>query len=185
MLKQLSFADKQKLPLSPPALPFIGHAHLLKKPLHHALARLSRHYGPATFLCFGFHPVLVVSSRSLAEKSFTTHDLVFAKRPHLPSAKDVTFNFTELGAANHRPYWRNIRWIAAVELLSAQSLLASTDVRAGQVRAMACQLFQSWETSPGLKSSKGLKRLELKTSLFELSVNILMTVIAGKRFYGG
>ncbi|KAF3325342.1 Cytochrome P450 71A16 [Carex littledalei] len=75
--------SKKKLPPSPPALPFIGHLHLLKPPLHQALAGISKRYGPATFPRFGSCPTLVISSHTLAEQCFTTHDMAFANRPHL------------------------------------------------------------------------------------------------------
>lgn len=174
----------KKLPPSPPALPFVGHLHLYKKPLHQSLARLSEQYGPAIFLKFGSHPVLVVSSRSLAEQCFTTNDMAFADRAHLPSTKHATFDYKHIGAANYGPHWRNVRQIAATEVLSAQRLHASSDVRAGEVRDMARRLFQLWNASVGSNDLSYLQKVDLKAKLFELSLNIMMTMIAGKRFYG-
>ncbi|KAJ3696510.1 hypothetical protein LUZ61_000215 [Rhynchospora tenuis] len=180
----LSYAKNKNLPPGPRALPFIGHLHLIKTPLHHCLARISQNYGPATFLRLGSHPVLVISSKPLAEQCFTIHDLAFADRMQLPSSKHFTFNYTVFGDANYGAYWRNVRQISAVELLSAQRLHASSNVRAGEVQNMARQLFKSWETCIGSKKgSNGLKKLELKTSLFQLSLNVLMIMMAGKRFY--
>lgn len=172
-----------KLPPGPLALPLIGHLYLFEKPLHHCLARISKRYGPATFLRFGTRPVLLISSQALAEQCFTTHDLAFANRPQLLSTKFTQRSAAGIGIANYGPYWRSVRRIAAVELLSAQRLQASSDVRAAEVRAMAGGLFRSWEASCGPKGS-GLKKVELKKSLFELSLNVLTTLIAGKRFYG-
>ncbi|KAJ1688252.1 hypothetical protein LUZ63_019642 [Rhynchospora breviuscula] len=186
----LTYATKnknksKKLPPSPPALPLVGHLHLLKKPLHQTLARISEQYGPITFLRFGTRPVLVVSSCSLAEQCFTTHDMAFANRTHLPSIKNVSFDYQHIVVANYGPHWRNIRQIAVTEVLSAQRLHASSDVRVGEVRDMAHRLFQSWSNaSKGLKGSDCFEKVDLKTKLFELSLNVLMTMIAGKRFYG-
>ncbi|KAJ4768695.1 Cytochrome P450 [Rhynchospora pubera] len=184
----LAYANKNKsknLPPSPPALPFVGHLHLLKKPLHQTLARISEQYGSITYLRFGTRPVLVVSSRSLAEQCFTTHDMAFADRTHLPSVKHVTFDYHHIGAANYGPHWRNVRQIAATEVLSAQRLHASSDVRVGEVRDMARRLFQPWNNaSMPSKGSDYFEKVDLKTKLFELSLNVMMTMIAGKRFYG-
>jgi isoflavone/4'-methoxyisoflavone 2'-hydroxylase len=179
-----SYTSKQRLPPSPPALPIIGHLHLFKKPLHHTLARISQGYGPITFLRFGCRSVIVISSRSLVEECFTTHDLALANRPQFPSTVRNNKGIIGLGAINYGPFWRDIRRISAVELLSPQQLQASTDVRAREVQDMARRLFKSWMTSIGLKESNGLKKLELKTSLFQLSLNVLLMMIAGKRFYG-
>ncbi|XP_078176231.1 cytochrome P450 81Q32-like [Carex rostrata] len=173
-----------KFPPSPPALPVIGHLHLLKKPLHQTLASISEKYGPATFLKFGSWPVLVISSRSLAVQCFTTYDMAFANRPHWPSVKQATFDYNHIGAANYGPYWRNVRQIAATEFLSAQRLHESSDVRVGEVRDMARQLFLSWNVSAGSKDLSYFVKVDLKEKLFELSLNVMMAMIAGKRFYG-
>ncbi|KAJ3679402.1 hypothetical protein LUZ60_017413 [Juncus effusus] len=184
----LSFINKsksKKLPPSPPALPLIGHLYLLKKPLHQTLARVAEKYGPATFLHFGSRPVLVISSYSLAEQCFTTHDMAFSNRPHLPSVKDVTFDYNHIGAANYGPHWRNVRQVAAMEVLSAQRLHATSDVRFGEVHDLARRLFQFWNTaSTSTMGSNYFEKVDLKSKLFELSLNIMMTMIAGKRFYG-
>ncbi|KAF3327505.1 cytochrome P450 81E8-like protein [Carex littledalei] len=184
LLSRTKDNKNKKLPPSPPALPLIGHLHLFKKPLHQTLASISEKYGPATFLKFGSRKVLVISSRSLAEECFTTNDMAFANRAHLPSVKQVTFDYNHIGAANYGPHWRNVRQIAATELLSPQRLHASSDVRVGEVRDMVRQLFRSWNASAGSMGLSYFEKVDLKAKLFELSLNVMMTMIAGKRFYG-
>jgi isoflavone/4'-methoxyisoflavone 2'-hydroxylase len=180
----LSYTKKRQLPPSPPALPFIGHLHLFKKPLHQSLASISQKYGPITFLRFGSRPVIVIYSRSLVEECFTTHDLALANRPQFPSTIRGDEGIITVGDINYGPFLRDIRRISAVELLSTQRLHASSDVRAREVEDMARQLFKAWMASIGTEELNGLKKLELKTNLFRLSLNVLMTMIAGKRFYG-
>ncbi|KAJ3696169.1 hypothetical protein LUZ60_001546 [Juncus effusus] len=184
----LSFINKnksKKLPPSPLALPLIGHLYLLKKPLHQTLSRVAQKYGPAIFLHFGSRPVLVISSYSLSEQCFTTHDMAFSNRVHLPSGKHIMFDYNHIAAANYGPHLRNVRQVVTMELLSAQWLHATLDVRAGEVRDLAHCLFQSWNTaSARLMRSNYFEKVDLKTKLFELSLNVMMTMIAGKRFYG-
>ncbi|KAM1013094.1 hypothetical protein TB2_043103 [Malus domestica] len=60
----------KRLPPSPGfSLPIIGHLHLIKKPLHRTLAKLSEKYGPVLYIQFGSRPVIVVSSPSAAEEA--------------------------------------------------------------------------------------------------------------------
>ncbi|KAJ4752057.1 hypothetical protein LUZ62_086462 [Rhynchospora pubera] len=111
--------------------------------------------------------------------------MAFADRVRLPSVKHVSFDYHHIGAANYGPHWRKVRQIAAIEVLSAQRLHASSDVRVGEVCDIAHRLFQSWKNaSIRSKGSDYFEKVDLKTKLFELSLNVIMTMIAGKRFYG-
>ncbi|XP_072951930.1 cytochrome P450 81Q32-like [Typha angustifolia] len=174
---------KKKLPPSPPALPFIGHLYLFKNPLHHTLARISARYGPITFLRFGSRPVVVVNSGAVAEECFTTHDLAFANRVQLPSKKQIASNYANIGTANYGSHWRNIRRIASVELLSTHRLLLSSSARTDEVRHMARGLLLNWKKIAGSQGSTFVK-VEMKSRLFELSLNVMMRIMAGKRYFG-
>ncbi|XP_073107967.1 cytochrome P450 81Q32-like [Elaeis guineensis] len=180
-IKLLFFSkNKKNLPPSPPSLPFIGHLHLFKKPLHLTLARLSNLYGPILRLRFGSRPVLVISSPSLIDECLSKNDITFANRPRLPSLKHISYNYTSLGGASYGPYWRNLRRITTIELLSTHRLQSLTDIRANEVQAMVRQLFRDWKAS----SAEGFTKVELKSRLFALSLNVLTRMITGKRYYG-
>jgi cytochrome P450 len=86
-----------------------------------------------------------------------------------------------IALTNYGSYWRSIRQITAVELLSSQRLQASSDIRAREVRDMARQLFQSYNQT---ERSSGFRKLQLKNFLFELMLNVTMMMIAGRRFCG-
>ncbi|KAJ3709055.1 hypothetical protein LUZ61_012760 [Rhynchospora tenuis] len=174
--------SKKKFPPGPPALPIIGHVHLLKDPLHQVLLKVSNQYGPAAFLRLGSRPVLVVSNYTLAEQCFTTHDLAFANRVHLPTvrmAPDLIL------WANYGSYWRTVRQAAAHELLSNQQIQASSHMRTKEFRFMALQLFKLYE-SRKIKSeiSNTFVKLEFKRMLFESMMDLMLIIVAGKRFYG-
>nr|XP_009406660.1 PREDICTED: isoflavone 2'-hydroxylase-like [Musa acuminata subsp. malaccensis] len=171
---------KKNLPPSPPSLPFIGHLHLCRKPLHRCLARLTALHGPVLLLRFGGRPVLVVASPAAADECFTTHDITFANRPILPSRKYLLYkNNTTLDFANYGPYWRHFRRVATVEVLSSHRLRSSSDARAHEVRSMARELLRACDAA-----ADGLAKVELKTRLFQLAMNVLMRTIAGKRYSG-
>ncbi|WP_422482689.1 cytochrome P450, partial [Pleomorphochaeta sp. DL1XJH-081] len=66
--------EKRKLPPTPfPALPLLGHLHLLKFPLHRTYHSLSLRLGPIFSLRFGNRLMVVVSSPAVAEECFTTN----------------------------------------------------------------------------------------------------------------
>ncbi|KAJ0978389.1 hypothetical protein J5N97_013863 [Dioscorea zingiberensis] len=165
-------------PPSPPSLPFIGHLHLFKKPLHHTLSKLSSRYGPLLLLHFGSRRVLVVTSHTLAVECFTKNDLAFASRPRLASGRFLTYGYTTIGFSPYGPHWRSLRRIVAHELFSSGRLQSLADTRAAELKCLLRQLFQE-------RTDKHVfTRVELRPKLFELILNVLMMSIANKRYCG-
>lgn len=165
--------SKQRLPPSPPALPVLGHLHLLEKPMHAALARLAARYGPVFSLRLGSRNAVVVSSAECASECFTEHDVCFANRPRLPSLMLISYDGAELPACNYGPYWRNLRRVATVQLLSPHRVGCMSPTICAQVRAMARRMYRAAAAGPG-----GTGRIELKRRLFEVSLSSLMETIA-------
>ncbi|KAK1371677.1 hypothetical protein POM88_037769 [Heracleum sosnowskyi] len=69
-------------------------------------------------MCFGFVPNIIVSSPEAAKQFLKTHDLNFASRPSLEAAKHITYEGKSLTFATYGPYWRNMRKLCTLELLS-------------------------------------------------------------------
>ncbi|KAF4378627.1 hypothetical protein CsatB_007315 [Cannabis sativa] len=174
-----NFLGKIKnLPPSPfPVLPIIGHLYLIiKKPLvHRALSKISDRYGPVLLLKFGSRPVLLVSSPSAAEECLAKNDVVFANRPRLLAGKHLGYNYTSLVWASYGDHWRNLRRISSNEILSSHRLQMLSHIRSEEVSSLIRRLVRSAQQDP---------RVEIKSLLFELMLNIMMRMIAGKRYYG-
>ncbi|WVZ60638.1 hypothetical protein U9M48_010631 [Paspalum notatum var. saurae] len=164
----------RQLPPSPPgALPFLGHLHLIKTPFHAALARLAARHGPVFSLRMGSRLAVIVSSPECARECFTAHDVTFANRPQLPSLRLVSFDGAMLSVSSYGPYWRNLRRVAAVQLLSAHRVACMTPAISAEVRAMVRRMDRAAASAPG-----GAARVQLKRRLFELSLSVLMETIA-------
>ncbi|CAN0905542.1 Cytochrome P450 81Q32 [Linum grandiflorum] len=168
------------LPPSPAFhLPIIGHLHLLKnkKPLHITLADLSAKYATAVlFLHFGSRRVLHVSSPSIAEECFTTNDIVFANRPKFLAAKHLGYNYTTLVWSPYGQHWRNLRRVATIEMLSSARLHMMQRIRVDEVGTLLRRLFDG--------SGDQFRTVDMKSMFFELSLNVLIRMIAGKRYRG-
>ncbi|GFZ18790.1 cytochrome P450, family 81, subfamily D, polypeptide 8 [Actinidia rufa] len=178
--KLLSKGNKNRrrnLPPSPPALPVIGHLHLLKQPLHRTLQNLSQNLGSVFSLRLGSRLVVVVSSSSVAEECFTKNDVVLANRPRFIIGKYLSYNYTTVVVvAPYGDYWRNLRRLMALEIFSTNRLNLFLSIRQDEIKLLLRRLYQ--------KSSNDFARVELKSKFSELTFNIIMRMIAGKRYYG-
>ncbi|CAI0464915.1 unnamed protein product [Linum tenue] len=176
LISSKSKKPRKNLPPSPPSLPFIGHLHLLKPPVHRALQNLSNKYGPIYSLTLGVRNAIVVSSPSLAEECLNKNDVVFANRPENFLAWEILgYGYTVMGSAPYGPHWRNLRRISAVELLSTARLNSFTEVRHDEVRRMVSGLVN--------EVGSGFAKVEMRSRLAGLSMNMLMRMVAGKRYF--
>ncbi|PKA57447.1 Isoflavone 2'-hydroxylase [Apostasia shenzhenica] len=164
---------------SPPspanALPFLGHLHLLKKPLHRSLAALSAAHGPVISLRLGSRPVLLVSSAAAAVECFTKNDAAFANRPRFLAGKHLGYNYTTLLWASNGPHWRDLRRIVSAEIFSSSRINSFAGFRLQEVAAMTKALADD----SGADGDHH-KPVELRPRLFNLTLNVIMRMAAGK-----
>ncbi|TYH38076.1 hypothetical protein ES332_D12G085600v1 [Gossypium tomentosum] len=163
-------------PPSPLALPILGHLHLLKEPLHRTLFTLSQKHGPIFSLKLGSRFLVVVSSPSTVQECFTENDIVLANRPRFIMGKYVGYNYTTLGLAPYGDHWRNLRRLSTIEIFSSTRLNMSLDIRRDEVSRLLRRLYQV--------SADGFAKVELKSVFSELTFNIIMRMMAGKRYFG-
>ncbi|KAG2303222.1 hypothetical protein Bca52824_031873 [Brassica carinata] len=174
------FRSKLNLPPSPVGFPVIGHLHLVKDHAHRCLRDLSKNLGPVFFLRLGSRRAVVVTSASAAEE-FLSHgnDVVFANRPIITMGKYVAYNNTTVLVAPYGDHWRNLRRICTVEIFSAARLKASLEIRRDESRSLLRTIHAA--TSKGGDNSV---RVELRPLLSGLTLNVVMRMVAGKRYYG-
>ncbi|KAH6787219.1 cytochrome P450 [Perilla frutescens var. hirtella] len=164
---------RYRLPPSPaPALPLIGHLHLLKPPLHRTFSRFSRTHGPIFSLKLGVRRVVVVSSPNLVKECFTENDIIFSNRPHVLADKYIGYNHTTMAGAPYGHHWRNLRRLAAVEMLASTRLNTLSQLRQEEIR----------RSLQNLTNSKDYAVVELRPKIFQLIFNVIMMMLAGTRY---
>uniref|UniRef100_A0ACD5ZP55 Uncharacterized protein n=1 Tax=Avena sativa TaxID=4498 RepID=A0ACD5ZP55_AVESA len=107
-----------------------------------ALRDLAKKHGPVMYLRLGQVDAVVISSPAAAQEVLRDKDITFASRPSILVSE--IFGYRSLGIAFAPPgaYWRTLRKLCTVELLSEQKVRQFASVRdretmslVGQVRA--------------------------------------------------
>lgn len=122
----------QQLP-GPRGLPVIGNLHMLGNLPHRNLQALSQRYGSVMTLRLGQVPTIIVSSSEAAEHLFKSHDVVFASRPRLESSKYFGYGSKGLVFSEYGPYWRFVRKVCTLQLLSASKVESFANLRKREV----------------------------------------------------
>ncbi|XP_074284343.1 cytochrome P450 CYP82D47-like [Silene latifolia] len=171
---------KKTAPQPSGAWPIIGHLHLLGKLPHISLGNLADKYGPIFIIKLGVNKALVVSSSAVAKQCLGTNDRVFVDRPQTVFVQHLAYKSAMVGFSRYGPYWREMRKIMTVELLSNHRLESFKDVRMSELRsAMKC-LYEN--------GCDGRKSVEMKLWFNDISLNNIVRLIAGKslkEFYQG
>ncbi|KAF3781650.1 Cytochrome P450 82C4 [Nymphaea thermarum] len=156
--------------------PVVGHLGLLTgtTPLYKTLAALSEKHGPLFSLQLGQRRAIVVSSMDLAKDCFTVNDRAFAGRPPLESWKRLGYDHAMFAFCPYGPYYRELRKIVAIELLSKQQLELIKHIRVEEVSSLVRRLHSSCSNH---------EPVEMKQHLSCLAMNIVLRMITRKRYF--
>ncbi|KAH9320247.1 hypothetical protein KI387_022016 [Taxus chinensis] len=141
---------------------------------HRALCDLAKQYGPIMFLKLGSVPTVVVSSSEMAKEFLKTHDLVFANRPASAATKYVAYDEKTMGFAPYGDYWRHMRKVCVMELLSAKRIESFRPIREEEVSEAVLSI---WE-----KSKQGTIAVNVSMSIASLIYSIIWRILAGTKF---
>ncbi|KAL0318605.1 UNVERIFIED_CONTAM: cytochrome [Sesamum angustifolium] len=168
MKKKRQVMITRRLPPGPKKLPIIGNLHQLGKLPHRSLQNMSKRYGDLMFLQLGSVPALVVSSPDVAREIFKNHDLVFSGRAPLYAAKRFTYNLSSISLAPYGEYWREVRKILVLELMTVKRVESFGQVR---VQEVALAMERITNNAPNV--------VDLSSVIFSLSNNVVCRVAFG------
>ncbi|KAL1567987.1 cytochrome P450 71AU50-like [Salvia divinorum] len=171
--QQFGPRNKKRLPPGPKGLPILGHFHLMGKNPHRDLYRLARKHGPIMGLRFGFVPTLVVSSPAAAELVLKTHDRIFASRPTNEAALYVAYEQRDLAFGPYGPFWRHMRKLCTLKLLSNLKISQFQPMRQAEVGLLVTSLKRAAESREAVD-------LSARFSALSSDMNFLM--VFGKKY---
>ncbi|GMP72542.1 hypothetical protein CsSME_00030535 [Camellia sinensis var. sinensis] len=165
LLYYLLHRSKTSKAISPPeaggAWPILGHLHLLggSQLPHKTLASMSDKYGPI----------------------FTTHDIAVSSRPKFIAAEHLGYNYAMLAFSPYGSYWRELRKIISLELVGHRRLEQFKHVRVSETDTAIKELHKVWREK---RDSSGTIMVEMKQWFADLTLNVVVRMVAGKRYFG-
>ncbi|XP_076881650.1 cytochrome P450 71A2-like [Bidens hawaiensis] len=163
----------KNLPPSPPKLPLIGNLHQLRLGAHRVLQNMAQTYGPLMLLHFSTVSVIVASSVEAAREIMKTHDIVFSNRPFLNIPNRITYGSKDIAFAQYGEYWRKVKSIFVLHLLSNKRVQSYRKVREDEVAQMIKNIQRANESV-----------INLSELLISLANNLICRVALGRTYEG-
>ncbi|WVZ14719.1 hypothetical protein V8G54_012285 [Vigna mungo] len=166
------------------AWPILGHLPLMSGPNapHRTLGALAEKYGAIFTIQLGSKKALVINNWEIAKECFTTTDMVVSSRPKLVAVELMGYNHAMFGFAPYGPYWRELRKITTLEILSSRRVEQLQHVRVSEVQTSIRELYTLWCSQKG---ESGYASVELKQWFSHLTFNMVLRMVVGKRYFGG
>lgn len=102
----------------------------------------------------GSVPLLVISSAEMAREITKTHDLVFADRPRSTIAEKLLYQGKDVAAAPYGEYWRQMKGISVLHLLSNKRVQSFGHVRQEETALMIERIKKSSSSSSPVNLSE-------------------------------
>ncbi|TMW82591.1 hypothetical protein EJD97_005586 [Solanum chilense] len=176
--KLLNINNNKKLPPGPWGLPILGHLHLIGKNPHQDFYKLAKRYGPFMHIQLGLVPTIVVSSPNTIEKILKTYDHVFASRPHHEASQHVCYGQRNLIFSKYGPYWRNMRRLTTMNLVSSQKINSYQPSRKEEVSLMVKSIKHVAEHN----DQQHVAAVDLSAKVSSLNANLSCLMVFGKKF---
>ncbi|XP_023765079.1 cytochrome P450 Tp4149 [Lactuca sativa] len=160
-------------PPSPRKLPIIGNLHKIGLNPHRSLLALTQKHGPLVLIQLGRVPVLVASSAEAAHEILKTHDVIFASRPKLSIPNALTYGSKDIAFSPYGEYWRQVRSIAVLGLLSSRRVQSFQRVREEETCLMIDKIGESCGSI-----------VDLGELLTIFTNNVVCRVAFGRKFHG-
>jgi len=161
-------------PPGPRGLPIIGNLHQLNtSALPLQLWKFSTKYGPIFSLKLGLRPAIVVSSPKLAKEVMKDHDLQFCGRPRLLGQQKLSYNGVDIAFSPYNSYWREMRKICVVHILSSIRVSNFSSIRHFEVKQMMEKISMHASSS---------KVTNLSDALVSLTSTIICRIAFGRRY---
>ncbi|XP_058220943.1 cytochrome P450 CYP82D47-like [Rhododendron vialii] len=153
--------------------PLIGHLPLLRGHMGRLLGALADKHGPIFTIRLGVHRAVVVSKPEIAKECLSgLNDNAFPNRPKSIAINHLSYNYANFALSPYGPYWREMRKITVLELLSNHRLAMRSHVRESELKNSVKEVYNKWV-------KKGSCLVEMKIWMEDITLKLTAGVIAG------
>ncbi|CAN6234724.1 unnamed protein product [Urochloa humidicola] len=167
---------RKRLPPSPPALPLIGHVHLIGALPHVSLRSLAVRHGGCEDLMtirLGAVPTVVASSARAAQAVLRTHDQSFASRVRSVCGDVLSYGPSDIVFAPYGERWRLAKKLATTHLLSAKKVQSYRAAREEEV-ALVIDKIHGAAATPTV--------VDMSALLSKFTNDMVCRAVAGRSF---
>ncbi|KAL0409373.1 UNVERIFIED_CONTAM: cytochrome [Sesamum radiatum] len=129
----------------------------------------SSKYGPVLYLKLGEVSAVVISTREATKEVLKVQDPACADRPGSIGSKIMWYGYIDIAFSPHGEYWRQMRKICILELLSAKNVKSFGSIRQDEVS----RLIKSLQSSSG-------EAINLTEKVFAFTSSITCRAAFGK-----
>ncbi|TVU13374.1 hypothetical protein EJB05_40426, partial [Eragrostis curvula] len=180
---RITDARARSAPPGPPKqLPVLGNLLQIGGRPHRYFQAVAQRYGPVVQVQLGRVRTVVVSSPEAAKDVLRTNDLHCCSRPdspgklidfhRTPSPRLLSYGFLDVAFSPYSDYWREMRKLFIVELVSMRRVQSAASARAAEVDRLIDSIANSPPATP----------IDLSEKLYALSDGIVGTVAFGKMY---
>lgn len=113
---------------------------------------------------------IVVSSPRWAKEVLTTYDITFANRPETLTGEIIAYHNTDIVLAPYGEYWRQLRKLCTLELLSNKKVKSFQSLREEEC----------WNLVKHIRSTGQGSQINLSENIFKMIATILSRAAFGK-----
>ncbi|XP_074279940.1 cytochrome P450 CYP82D47-like [Silene latifolia] len=160
--------------------PIIGHLPLLNpsKLPHKVLGTFADKYGPIFTINLGVQDVVVISSSEMAKECLLTHDKAASGRPKSIATELMSYNYAIFGFSPYGSYWRTMRKIVVLEILSNYRVSMLSYVWKSEINILTKNMYDTWNKN---KNSSEYVTVDMKQLFGDFALKTMLRIISGKQ----
>jgi hypothetical protein len=183
---KFAHSKNKEAPIAKGAWPILGHLLIFSgtQPPHRVLGTLADKYGPIFTIKLGSKQALILNNWEMAKECFTTNDMVVSSRPKLVTTEHLAYRGAMFGFASYGPYWRHLRKITILEILTNRRVEQYQHVCVSEVQTSIKELFNIWSSKNNESHSSNYVLVDVKQWFTHLTFNMVLGMVVGKRYFG-